>query len=63
MSKQVGCLIWTEDDVLGAMEDNEIELTEDNIERAVSAVENANMGYAIQIVNEEIDEVVSSEFN
>lgn len=63
MSKQVEHLIWTQDDVIGAMINDGIEVTDENIERAVNAVEGANMEYAMEIVNEEIFDAVHAEFN
>jgi hypothetical protein len=58
----VANLIWTEDDVIGIMEDAEIELSDWNINRAVRAVNESNLAYVQGNVNEELVEIVSQEF-
>jgi len=55
-------LFWTEDDVIGIMEDAEIELSDWNINRAVRAVNESNLAYVQGNVNAELVEIVSSEF-
>ena len=55
-------LFWTEDDVIDALEGLEVELTAENIGRAVEAVESERFDEATQYVNERVFDIVSQEF-
>jgi hypothetical protein len=61
MSIPVGNLIWTEDDVFDTLYENGIETSEENIEKAVKAIEKDNE-YIMQFVNEAINGIIFDEF-
>ena len=54
--------MYTEDDVLDALEDIDVEPTEENIERAIQAIESDGLYEVQQFLNETIHEVVEDEF-
>jgi hypothetical protein len=58
----VANLVWTSDDVIGAMGDMNIEIDEWNINRALKAVENSNLAVAQGHVNAEISNIIEEEF-
>lgn len=63
MSEEIGSLIWTEDDVIYAMESIGIDLTDENIERAIKASTGTNMEYPMEEMNREIFDAVRDEFS